>query len=235
MTGYFDKYAADYDRIQPVKIEMYRFYHELALSLVPFERDEAFRIADIGCGTGTFLQMLFERFPRTNGLGLDLSPQMLDAAKEKLSGLQVRFLQHDLTERLPDEIGKVDLIVAFSALHHLPDDRKRSIAGEIFSALKPGGYLFLADAMFVSYDESVWKMGREREEIARLNRLADAGVDRADYDRYEEAKNRLDASSPERDRISSLDSQLANLRDVGFSKINHVWHFWMEHLVIAQK
>ena len=34
--GYFTAYAGDYDRVQPVHIEMYGFYYELALDFVPF-------------------------------------------------------------------------------------------------------------------------------------------------------------------------------------------------------
>ena len=52
LTAYFDQYARDYDRVQPVKIEMYRFYHQLALDLVPFEALPASRRGLYGHGQG---------------------------------------------------------------------------------------------------------------------------------------------------------------------------------------
>ena len=237
MTGYFDKYAADYDRIQPVKIEMYRFYHELALDLIPFEPEDTFSVVDLGCGTGEFLAMLLKRFTNAEAIGLDISAEMLEVAAKKIShaGDRVRFQQHDLNEVTSGEPGQTDLVVAFSALHHLPDERKRTIYEEIFSLLRPNGHLFLADAMFVPYDSDLWRLGRKREVNQRIKRLEESGVGQAGYESYEEIKRSLDATSPERDRISSLESQLEYLRNAGFSSIDRIWHFWMEHLVIARK
>ncbi len=237
MTEYFDQYAHDYDRIQPVKIEMYRFYHELALDLVPYSSDQPFRFADLGSGTGNFLSMVLERFPASTAMALDLSQRMLSASESKLgvSSGRVQFIQHDLNESFPAELTDLDMVVAFSAIHHLPDERKQAICHEIYAALKPGGTLLLADAMYVPYSEDVWRSGREREESSRSRRFSEAGIRQHEFDEHEEAKSGLDEASPERDRISTLDQQLTNLREAGFSKIDHVWHFWMEHLVIARK
>ncbi len=237
MTEYFEQYASDYDRVQPVKIEMYDFYHRLALDLVPFDTDEPFRFADLGCGTGNFLSMLLERFAVSDGFALDLSEAMIDLASEKIgdSSDRVQFVQHDLGDPLPVELAELDMVVAFSVLHHLTDERKRAICGEIFSALKPGGWLLLVDAMYAPYSSDVWDRGRERERSARAQRFEEAGILQAELDRHEHAKSALDESSPERDRISTLDEQMQNLRDAGFSSIDRVWHFWMEHLVVARK
>lgn len=235
MPGYFDRFAKDYDRIQPVKIEMYRFYHQLALDLVPFEPDSSFRVADLGCGTGTFLGMLVERFPKAKAIAIDLHNDMLEESEKKLSDNQVEFVRHDLNDPLPDATSNMDLIVAFSSLHHLSDERKESIVHEIHRALKPGGYLLIADAMYVSYSEQVWSRGRVREQVARSKRFADAGIEQNELHSHEHAKQALEAESPERDRISTLQSQLTNLREAGFSQVDHVWHFFMEHLLIARK
>lgn len=237
MSRYFDQYARDYDRIQPVKIEMYRFYHQLALDLIPFERDQAFKFADLGCGTGNFLSMVLDRFPVSMAIALDLSEQMLSVTESKLGAAaqRVHFMQHDLNNPLPAELADLDMIVAFSALHHLPDLRKRVICDEIHSALKPSGMVLLADAMYVSYSAETWTGGREREAATRDRRFAESGISQDEFDRYEMAKQELDEASPERDRISTLDMQLANLHEAGFSSVDHVWHFWMEHLVIARK
>lgn len=237
MTRYFDQYAQDYDRIQPVKIEMYGFYHQLALDLVPFAPDQPFLFADLGCGTGNFLSMVLDRFPMSKALGLDLSAEMLSETGRKIGRLsdRVPLIRHDLNDALPADLSDLDMIVAFSALHHLPDQRKQSIVGEIYSALKPGGWLLLADAMYVPYSEDVWSRGHRREESERSRRFAESGISTSDFDRYELAKRALDEASPERDRISSLEQQLTNLSDAGFASVDHVWQFWMEHLVIARK
>ncbi len=237
MAEFFDQYARDYDRIQPVKIEMYRFYHQLALDLVPFEQDQPFRFADLGCGTGNFLSMVLERFPASMAFALDLSDEMLGLASAKLGedAERVWSVQHDLNDQLPGDLAELDMVVAFSALHHLPDDRKRSIVDEIFAALRPGGWLLMADAMYVPYSEEVWSRGKGREESERSARFSESGISETELEGHEHVKQALDEASPERDRISTLESQLTNLRDAGFSQVDHVWHFWMEHLVFARK
>ena len=36
-SNLFATFAEDYDRLQPLRIEMYQFYHDLALDFVPFD------------------------------------------------------------------------------------------------------------------------------------------------------------------------------------------------------
>ena len=65
-----------------------------------------------------------------------------DAAPPPASGSPARpaceLVQHDLSEPLPD-LGRFDAIVSCFAIHHLLDERKRSLYGEIFERLEPGG------------------------------------------------------------------------------------------------
>ena len=59
-NSYFDSYASLYDQLQPVLIENYRTYNSLALDFVPGGVDSEFRILDLGCGTGTFLDSVIK-------------------------------------------------------------------------------------------------------------------------------------------------------------------------------
>ncbi len=237
MDGYFDRYAAEYDRMQPIAIEMYRFYHSLALDLVPFETRQSFRFLDLGCGTGTFMAMILDRFPNSTATAIDLYEEMLQEARAKTADSDGRaeYRQHDLSNPIPADLNDFDLVVSFSALHHLQESRKTRIAEEIYATLKPGGWLILLDAMYVPYAPEVWKIGLEREKTERVRRFAESDTSPSEYQQYESAKHALAESSPERDRLSSMSDQIDNLRGAGFASVDTVWHFWMEHLVIAQK
>ena len=46
--------------------------------------------------------------------------------------------EHDLRDRLPD-LGAFDLIVSGFAIHHLSDERKRTLFEEVVDRLRPGG------------------------------------------------------------------------------------------------
>lgn len=65
-------------------------------------------IADIGCGTGTFLAHLPRKYHHVAKIGVDKSPAMLRIAKRRNAGNNARFICQDITRlRLPKN---VDLI-----------------------------------------------------------------------------------------------------------------------------
>jgi hypothetical protein len=50
-NNFFDRYSRDeYDRSQPIRVEHYDFYHDLAFDFLPFETDGDFRFLDLGDG-----------------------------------------------------------------------------------------------------------------------------------------------------------------------------------------
>ncbi|MCX8213010.1 MAG: hypothetical protein OTJ97_00620 [SAR202 cluster bacterium] len=61
-NDYYSRYADTFGRLQPLKIEMYEFYHEHALNFLPFEVHQGFRLLDLGSGTGTFFNSVIETY-----------------------------------------------------------------------------------------------------------------------------------------------------------------------------
>jgi tRNA (cmo5U34)-methyltransferase len=73
------------------------------------------------------------------GVGLDFSELMLEAAGERFaSDERIELVKHDLAEPLP-VLGYFDAGVSSMAIHHLEHERKRSLYGEVFDLLEPGG------------------------------------------------------------------------------------------------
>lgn len=62
------------------------------------------RWLDVACGTGYFLS----HFPDAERMGLDLSPDMLERARDANPG--VEFRQHDYREPIPDWVDRFDLV-----------------------------------------------------------------------------------------------------------------------------
>ncbi|MCE2441498.1 MAG: class I SAM-dependent methyltransferase [Candidatus Latescibacteria bacterium] len=94
----FASRAVDYHRLQPVRIEMYEFYHDLALEFVPFGTWEEFRMLDLGCGTGTFVKRILDRYPKATCVAVDFSDEMIEIASRKVSGHsdRVEFLKRGI-------------------------------------------------------------------------------------------------------------------------------------------
>jgi len=85
----FSRYAKYYDRYSAVQ-------DTSASSLIDYiEPDRLSRILDIGCGTGTYTELLLKRFPAADITAVDISEDMIAIAKEKLNQKQVRFIVSD--------------------------------------------------------------------------------------------------------------------------------------------
>ena len=90
------------------------------------------RVADLGCGSGVFTQLLQSH--NLHCVGLDISFNLLHRGRQASPGQC--FVQGDV-EYLPFASASLDGIVLSGLIHHLPD--KRKLASEIYRVLKPGG------------------------------------------------------------------------------------------------
>ncbi len=103
------------------------------LARVPLTRAE--RVVDIGCGPGNSTELLLERFPEADTLGMDSSQAMLASARARLP--QCRFELGDVSTWQPST--PPDLIFANAVLQWVP--HHESLFPRLLSALAPGGVL----------------------------------------------------------------------------------------------
>jgi SAM-dependent methyltransferase len=98
------------------------------------------RFLDLGTGDGRLLALVGQRHPAAYGIGIDASALMLDRAQHRFAeDPQIELHEHDLNEPFANQRGAFDAIVSALAIHHLPDQRKRSLFGEIRDLLTPEG------------------------------------------------------------------------------------------------
>ncbi|MGL4860548.1 MAG: class I SAM-dependent methyltransferase [Enterobacteriaceae bacterium] len=94
------------------------------------------KLLDVGCGTGWFLTLLSKN-GYSNLTGLDISPDMLKVAKQKLPNI-------DFIEKPIQEVNsniEYDAITCVGALHHMPDLER--VCEKLFLLLRPGGMLII--------------------------------------------------------------------------------------------
>ena len=152
MTQTRESIARDFDRIARIPDEGWnhnRLYHRLLWRELPARIGPAL---EIGCGGGELTAVLAARAEHV--LGLDLSPEMLAAARERCAGAaNVELALADaLTHPLPRE--HFDLVVSIATLHHLPLGPMLARARD---ALRPGGLLWILD---VTRDETPFELAR---------------------------------------------------------------------------
>src|SRR5262249_25940983 len=101
-------------------------------------------VLDLGAGTGAAARAVLDAYPRAQAILADFSPQMMDQGGRVLAPYagRYRYVEFDLTDStwpagIPASVGAV---LTSQSVHHLPDARKRSLFGEIFDRLAPGGW-----------------------------------------------------------------------------------------------
>ena len=153
------------------------------------------RVLDLGCGDGLVAGRVFDARPGVEVVACDFSAAMLRRARERFAATpQVGVVEHDLDEPLPADWGRFDAVVSAFAIHHVVDERKRLLYGEVLERLEPGG-------VFCNL-----------EHVASPTRqLHEAFLDAV-------------GTTPEDDdpsnKLASVEAQLGWLRDLGFEQVD---------------
>jgi tRNA (cmo5U34)-methyltransferase len=103
------------------------------------------RILDLGTGTGETARRLLERHPDATLVGIDVSEDMLAAARAVLPGERVELRVGRLEEPLPP--GPFDLVASALCIHHLDGLDKAALFKHVRAALAPGGSFVFGDVV----------------------------------------------------------------------------------------
>lgn len=100
-------------------------------------------IADLGCGTGTVLELLRRKFRKSQLVGVDLSPEMIERCRKRFPGAELR--RHDIVLPLFDD-ASMDTIILCSIMHEVFSYKGydyqavRQTLRHGAEALRPGGW-----------------------------------------------------------------------------------------------
>ena len=113
--------------------------------LIPDRRASYPVVVDVGCGSGYSLPKLAQRFHPQDLVGVDIDPEMLEAARQEAAraGVSVRLLEAS-SSRMPLPDASADLLFCHQTFHHLVD--QEAALKEFFRVLKPGGILLFAES-----------------------------------------------------------------------------------------
>ena len=106
----------------------------------------ATRILELGTGTGETARRVLRDHPGARLVGVDVSNEMLDAARAVLPSDRVdALLVRAIEDPLPS--GPFDLVVSALAIHHLDDVHKSDLFRRVGAALRPGGRFVMGDVV----------------------------------------------------------------------------------------
>lgn len=106
-------------------------------------------LVDLGCGAGHDVILGSQLVgPSGRVVGVDMTPEMIDAAKENASKYctneeNVEFVQANLEDDLPSLQNQADVVISNGVLNLV--DEKRHAFASAYKILKPGGRLVFSD------------------------------------------------------------------------------------------
>ena len=109
--------------------------------LAELEKEGFTDLLDCGCGTAPMLTLLQKKYPHRHYTGIDLTPEMIEAAKAKnMPG--VELVVGDC-EDLPFPAESFDAVICCQSFHHYPN--VQAFFHSVYRVLRPGGRLILRD------------------------------------------------------------------------------------------
>jgi demethylmenaquinone methyltransferase/2-methoxy-6-polyprenyl-1,4-benzoquinol methylase len=143
MKNLFARIADRYDTMNRImSLGLDCLWRRSALKYI--ELPEGCKILDLACGTGDFTIELARRWPNAEIIGVDLTPEMLDIAREKLSAIQnATYITGDAQSLPMLESKQFALIVCAFGFRNFPD--KAKALSECHRLLADGGRLVVLE------------------------------------------------------------------------------------------
>ena len=168
---FFASAAAGWDRLRG---ELFgdEFFLWAVLGLI----DPNLVVGDLGCGTGQLTEVVAPHVRRV--ISVDGSEDMLEAARQRLSGASNVDIRQGELETLPIESGELDVAMLSLVLHYSPEP-PRALA-EVGRVVRTGGRVLVVDMLPHDREEYQQQMGHvwlgfSESQITRL--LGGAGFE----------------------------------------------------------
>jgi tRNA (cmo5U34)-methyltransferase len=214
VKDHFETEATEFDSIILKLIPYYGQMIDALSATIPFSKTDYFDVIDLGCGTGTIAKTIAEQYPNSTITCLDLSENMIEMAKNKLSfHLNTRFLIKNFKYLNFDQ--KYHVVLSSLALHHLESDgEKKMFYQKIFNNLHKGGVFFNADVILGANQKIQNEYMNKWVHFMKKN-IPDNEIENNWLKRYENE-----------DHPSKLSDQLNWLSGIGFRDVDVIWKYY---------
>lgn len=192
----------------------YREYHNQIIDLVRTTGLKDICWLDTGCGTGTLANRVLEEREDIRFTLCDPSEQMLDRAREKLQGKDIRFL--NMQSQDLDFDSEFDVVTAVQCHHYLQPESRRIAVKNCWSALKDNG-------IFITFENI--KMTTEESDRIALKRWENFLSDHLnDPDKVAHHMNRRGVEV----FPITIEEHIKLLRECGFRSVDVLWTSYLQ-------
>jgi tRNA (cmo5U34)-methyltransferase len=199
-------------------------YKEMLWAIVRYIPDDLApkRILDIGVGSGNLSQLMLERYPEAEVVGVDISREMLAVCRKRLPNGRLTLVHRDFRD-LGFEDNSFDLVVSSISIHHIDDSAKQTLFLRFCRLLRPGGVVAYSDQFHATTEETYAKhIERWRQESLALGAIQD------EWRTWMQHQD-------EHDHHATLSDQMTWLFDAGFTDIDCPWRFLLWTVLVGRK
>lgn len=217
----FNLIAEEYDVNRKRFIPCFNDYYENTTKLIISNIVKPKRVLDLGAGTGLLSYFWYQQCPSAEYVLVDIADEMLNVARRRFAGIDsVSYEISDYSKGLPS--GDFDVIASALSIHHLDDEQKMKLFGQVYNKLPSGG-------LFVNYDQfcagevemnnwfdSYWE-----------NQLTDSGLTGNDIALWKERRKL--------DKECSVEEEIKMLRKCKFKTVKCVYSYHKFSVIAAIK
>ena len=219
---YFSETIDNYDTVADRVVFKNEELHKNLIDAIPFKKNRAIKVLDLGCGTGHGMQVLCDLFLKAEVTGIDFSNKMIMQTKKYLSkySKRIKLIENDFNK--VDFEQEYDAIISAIAIHNSSHNLKKRLFKKIYNSLSRKGVFingdFYADDS-VSINKQLKKLYRDYLYRNLSGRELKVWLNHA----FEE------------DKPMSLTKQFTILRRINFQQPKLLWRFNNEAIYIAYK
>lgn len=148
MAKKFDYEKIDYgfyDQIYHKNKGIRSAWHHIKFNFIKRKIDRKDNHLDIGCGSGTFISLLKNKF----SVGLDISKRQINFAKKKYGSQNKKFYHYkkkiNLKKNFFDSVSIIELV------EHLTNKQINDLLNQSYSLLKKGGKVYITTPNYLSF------------------------------------------------------------------------------------
>jgi tRNA (cmo5U34)-methyltransferase len=216
----FSAHAPQYTALRRRLVPGYDQFYGAVVEVLSLNAQPPRRVLDLGAGTGLLSAAVRAAFPDVSIELLDGSEAMLAEATQRLGDAVGAVHVADMADELPD--GPFDAIVSALAIHHLDDADKRRLFSRVQDALVAGGVFVNAEQVAGPTDALTAIYTATWERDCHALGATDAEIDGA--------RERM-----RHDRCADVESQLAWMRQAGFTAADCVYKSWRFAVLLGFK
>ncbi|MEL6403630.1 MAG: class I SAM-dependent methyltransferase [Chloroflexota bacterium] len=195
------------------------------LTLIPFDKDDAFCVVELASGEGYLSAAILEAFPHATVTALDYEESMREATSARLEAYAGRWTVARFDIKADDWFGHLDsadVVVSSLCVHHLDDAGKQGLFNAVGERVSDNGALLIADLVLP-------QNGRARELFATTwDSMAEAAsiertLARDTFQLFVQEQWNYYRYPDDFDTPSPLYHQLRWIDEAGFSTVDVFW------------